>query len=632
MKKAWMCYFIFIIFCGSATARWASRQDAPARYELKKTFIKVEKDGTYTQEIEIKLKILTESALLEYGNNYLTYNGQTQKIEILSAKTITDGKEFPVNLDLIEDKPLASSPRGFDQIRQVRIVFPRLQVGSILHVHYRYYFKVVPFPNFFSYIDTLRESFLTHWEVTIESALPLFYKINNPGQVLKASYRAHKNRRKYVFKARLRRPIFKTVINEKYSFADSNLFPGVEITTSTKWPEMIKHLGQLYEKIITAPLPQLHQKILSSAQKIQTSPEDQIEFIISALIEKIRYFKDWKTINGRHIPRPLAVIAQTGFGDCKDLSVSLSAILRKMGFKAQVSFIYRGSWNHYNSDFKLPNSKAFNHAIVRAERGGKVFWLDPTNRVSYARGLFKDIADRPVLVLQKSGAEFLRTPKIHSEESEFKITRHFEITGTKEIKVTGSIDFKGRGAILFTGASLYKSKERLDYDFMQFIGADTASLKNWKVGGYDLSSRIVKDFSVQMSYSMKKNSHPFNFLTQLGPVFIFPRWGRMNRFNIRIRDRVSDLFLGHPYRAVMISKLKNIEPVGNAQFNCDVQSPWVDLRRRVESLKPFTVRDIYDFKLQWISARELRSPQFIRLQKNVKDCFKNFLMVYKKTS
>ena len=171
----------------------------------------------------------------------------------------------------------------------------------------------------------------------------------------------------------------------------------------------------------------------------------------------------------------------------------------------------------------------------------------------------------------------------------------------------------------------------LDYDFIQFIGSDTASLKKWKVEEYDLSSRIVKDFSIQMSYSMRQNSYPFNFLTQLGPVFVFPKWSRVNTFDIRIQDRVSDLFLGSPYRAVMVSRLKNIEPVGNSDFGCAFQSPWADFKRSIESLSPFIVKDVYDFKRPWISSKELKSPQFARLQKGIRNCFKNFLMVYKKT-
>ena len=630
MKRAWIFYFGFIICWGSATARWSTEKDASSRHELRQTVIKVKKDGTFTKEEKIKIKILKESALASFGNYYLTYNGQAQEMEILSAKTVTGGKEFPINLKLIEDKPLASSPRGFDQIRQMLIAFPRLQVGSVLHIHYRHHFKVVPFPDFFSYFDNFRGRFLVRREIKVESERPLFYKINNPGQFLKASYRVHKNKRKYVFQITLRRPLFKTVIDEAYPFIDPDLFPWVEVATAKKWPQMVKHLGHQYEDIITAPLPEMHRNILNSVQRIQNS-EDQIEFIIASLIGRIRYFRDWKAINGGYIPRSLSVIAKTGFGDCKDLSVSLSAVLRKIGFKAHVGFIHRGSWRHNHSDFEFPNGGAFNHAIVRAEKAGKVYWLDPTNRVSYARGLFPDIVDRPILVLKKSGATLLRTPKIYSEGAEYKIARDFEITNTKEIKVKGSIHFKGRGAISFTGASLYKSKESLDYDFTQFIGADTASLKKWKVEGYDLSSRIVKDFSVQMSYSMRQNSHPFNFLTQLGPLFAFPQWGRVSAFDIRTRDRVSDLFLGQPYRAVMISKLKNIEPVGNSKFSCAFQSPWADFKRSIESVKPFIVKDVYDFKLPWISSKELKNPQFIRLQRNIRNCFKNFLMVYKKT-
>ena len=630
MKQTWIYYFVFLICCGSATARWATEKDASSRHELRRTTIKVKKDGTFTKEEEIKVKILKESALAGYGNYHLTYNGQAQKMEILSARTITGGKEFPVDLKLIEDKPLASSPRGFDQIRQVLIVFPRLQVGSVLHIHYRHHFMVVPFPNFFSYFDNFRGQFLARREIKVESKRPLFYKINNPKQFLKASYRVHEKKRKYVFKISLRRPVFQTVIDENYPFIDPDLFPWMEVSTSKKWPDMVKSLGRQYENIITSPLPEMHRNILSSVQKIHTGPEDQIEFIIASLISGIRYFRDWKAINGGYVPRSLSVIAKTGFGDCKDLSVSLAAVLRKIGFKAHVGFIHRGSWRHSHSDFELPNGGAFNHAIVQAEREGQVFWLDPTNRVSYARGVFPDITDRPVLILKKEGAILLRTPKIHSKEAEYKITRDFEITSSKEIRVTGSIDFKGRGAISFTAASLYKSKESLDYNFIQFIGADTASLKKWKVEEYDLSPRIVKDFSIRMSYSMRQNSYPFNFLTQLGPVFVFPKWSRVNTFDIRIRDRVSDLFLGSPYRAVMVSRLKNIEPVGNSEFGCAFQSPWADFKRSIESRRPFIVKDIYDFKLPWVSSRELKSPQFTRLQKSIRNCFKNFLMVYKK--
>ena len=172
---------------------------------------------------------------------------------------------------------------------------------------------------------------------------------------------------------------------------------------------MVERLAPQYEETIKAPLPKLHKDILKGAER-RKRPKDQIEFILTQLIEKIRYFRDWQSVSGGHVPRPLSVIAQTGFGDCKDMSVSLSALLRYLGFRASVGFIQRGFIRHRKDDFTLPNGGAFNHAIVRAEKEGRVFWLDPTNQVSYT-GVFEDIADRPILVLNPSGGKIGKNPE-----------------------------------------------------------------------------------------------------------------------------------------------------------------------------------------------------------------------------
>ena len=630
MKKL-LYLLLSLLPLSQATARWADLKEASARYDLWRVTHKVERDGSYTTETEIQAQLLKESAVHQFGDFRLIYNGKSQKIEVLSAEVTTDGKRFPVNLQLIEDKPLASASRGFDQIRQIRVAFPRLQTGSHVSIHYRHHFKIVPFRGFFSHFEIFENTFLKTMSLKVESALPLFYKINDPDRFFKVKRRIHKNN--HVFHLTLRKPLLKSIVDERSAFPDPDLFPWVEISTAKSWTTMVKHLLPEYEKIIESPLPKLHEDILNSARKIKTGPEDQIEFVLSALIEKIRYFRDWQAVNGGHIPRALSVIADTGFGDCKDLSVSLSAILRKLGWTAQTAFIHRGAFRHSGSDFKMPNARAFNHAVVRAKTGKKVFWLDPTNRVSSARNLFEDIVDRPALILKKDNAELSRTPKLQSKGSEYRIVQNFEVTKTNQIKVTGSLSFKGRSAISFTGAELYQSRKSLNYEFIQLIGTNPSTLNKWEVQGYDLTSRLVKDFSVGISYTLEKNSGPFSLRTQLGPVFHFPRSSSsLNPFDVRVKDRVSGLFLSQPRRMVLISKLKNAEPAGNdVKLNCRLGSPWADFSRTMESLKPLTVKDIYLFKQPQVSSKELKSKTFRQFQKGIKDCFKNFLMVYKKT-
>ena len=632
--KILICFFIF---SNLTEARWGNKKDVAVVYNFIRDLYKVEKDGTYTFEQEFKAKVVKSSGIDGFTTFRLYYNGQSEKLEILLAKTINDGKEFVVNPKFIQDKPLASSHKGFDQTHQVLIAFPHVQVGSYVYIQYRVHVKIAPYRNFFSYFGMHNSmALILNSETKIESALPLFYKVNNPKRFLKTSYQIHKGKnRRYVFTYRFRRPFTAAIEDEKFWFPERDLFPWVEVTTTRKWSKMVEHLVPKYEKVIAAPLPELHMKILKSARKIKTGPEDQIDFVVSSLIEKIRYLGDWRPVRGGHIPRPLSIIVKAGFGDCKDLSVSLVAILRHMGFKAQVGLVYR-HWSLYGYEgFRLPNGGAFNHAIVRAEIGGKIFWLDPTNIVSYSRGLFGDIADKPVLVLQEPKSKMDRTPKLHKEGAEIHLTQNFSITKGGLTKVKGDIQFKGRSAISFTGGSLYKSKESLDYLFIEFSGVDTSILNHWKVKGYNLKSRIVKDFSVQIYYGLEKGQGPFGYWTQLGPVFRLPfpgdisaLWSRL--FYIKTRDRVSGLGLGQPRRLVLTSKLKNIKSVGNLNISCNPKSRWADFSREVESLNPLVVKDVYELKLPYITAKELKSREFSNFQKNIRRCFEQFLIVYKK--
>ena len=615
----------------STMARWANIKDASVRYDLWRLTIQVEKDGSYTQHKEIKATVLKNSAIHAFGNFALTYNGSSQKIQVLSAKTINNGKEFPVDLNFIEDKPLASSFKGFDQTRQILIAFPHVQSGSKIYIRYRLHVKTAPYKNFFSFSKIFGWDFMTNVDIKIKSALPLSYKINNPNRSLKISYRTHKaGKKKYEFKIKTKRPIFKKILDEKYVFLNYDLFPWVEVSTTKKWSKMVQHLLPKYQEKITEPLPQIYQDIAQSAKKIKTGPKDQIDLILASLIEKVRYMGDWRPINGGYIPRSLSTIVKTGFGDCKDLSISLVAILKALGFKAQVALVNRSSARHNSNEFKLPSASAFNHAIVRAEINNKVFWLDATNDMAYSRGLFSDIVDRPALILRSPKAKLMRIPKAQSAESEYHILQNFEITKQSLVKVTGDIHFKGRSAIGFTGASLNQSKKSIDYQFIQFTGAsDISTLKQWKVDGYDLSSRIVKDFSVKLSYIMEKNSTLFGYRTQFGPVFLFPRPYDLNLFYIRAQDRISDLFLSQPRRMLFTSKMKNIKPIGKLKFNCHLKSKWLDISRQMLSLDPLVIRDIYEFKQPQISIKELKSKKFSQLQKDIRSCITQFLMIYK---
>ena len=646
--------FAFVLFPFFTESRWASQKDASLRYDLWRSLIKVEKDGSYTEDIKFKVKILKDSAVHSFGNFLLTYNESSQKVKILSAKTIKKGKSFPVNLKFIEDKPLASSPAGFDQTRQILIAFPHVEPGVEVYLHYRFADKIPPYKGFFSYSKTFQNKWFQKAELEIQSDLPLYYKLNDPESVFKISdqtqslkkqtvplknffkllksYAPQISKKKYNLKLSLKRSLFKHVLDEKHIFTNLDLMPWIEVASDKKWSGMVQHLAGKYQNRIAEILPKLYQKILKSAQQFESGSKDQINFVMSSLIEKIRYMGDWRPIDGGFVPRPLSTIVKTGFGDCKDLSVSLSAILNRLGFKAQVALVLRSPSYHSSYEYKLPNKKAFNHAIVYAKVKDKIFWLDPTNVSVYSQGPFVDFADRPALVLESPIPKMTKTPKLKSDEAEHSILRNFRITKKDQAEVTGSINFKGRSAIAWTGADLNKSKESIDYELIRYAGVDISTLKKWTVGEYDLSSRIVKDFSVQMSYLMAENNDLFGYKTQLGSLFFSPYPANIRLFFVRVRNRVSDLFLGPPRKMIIISKLLNIKPLGKFNFNCHIESKWLEAKRRIKTSQPFTIKDTYEFKQTEIPVEEMKSKEFAEFQKKLKRCFAQSAMIYKRTN
>ena len=631
MKRRYF-YILSLLFSMAVEARWADKNSANLRYDLWRSVVKVNKDGSYTEELEFEAKILKNSAVDTFIKFRLIYNEKSQKLSILSARTVTNGKTFFVDKKFIEDKPLASALSGFDQKRQILISFPKVEVGSKVYMRFQYEYKTAPFEGFFSYTQIFSGAWFTKWELKIESAMPLYYKLNDPQKFFKISYKRSNRQKKYQLNLKLKRALFKQVIDEKSMFLNYDIFPFIEVASDKKWSNMVKALAPVYEKKISEPLPKLYQKILKSANKFKNGSEEQVNFIISALIDKIRYMGDWRSVNGGYIPRSFSEIVKTGFGDCKDMSISLSAILRRLGFKAQTALVYRSFARHNSNDYSLPNRRAFNHAIVRAKIKDKIFWLDPTNFSVSSQAVFADIADRPALVLELPASKMLRTPKLYSSGAELQLVQNFRRTKKNLLKVSGLIHFKGREAIEYTGALLNSSKQKLDYRFIHFTGIDLSTLKEWKVGKYDLKSRIVKDFSVKLSYLAQANNSFSGYKSQLGSIFFLPYPYDAKLFSIRTIDRVSDLFLGQPRKIVFISRLKNIKPVGNLDFKCQIKSKWLNAIRSVETVKPLVIKDSYEFKETKVSIKDIKSKAFLKLQNDIKNCFLHFAMIYKQSA
>lgn len=105
------------------------------------------------------------------------------------------------------------------------------------------------------------------------------------------------------------------------------------------------------------------------------TPEELAAMALAWVQNEIRYYSIVVGTSS-HRPNHPNVTVQQRFGDCKDKSLLLSAMLQKMGIRAEPALVSYHVRKRV-ADL-LPTPYAFDHVIVRAQVGGQTYWLDGT--------------------------------------------------------------------------------------------------------------------------------------------------------------------------------------------------------------------------------------------------------------
>src|SRR5262249_5331409 len=90
---------------------------------------------------------------------------------------------------------------------------------------------------------------------------------------------------------------------------------------------------------------------------------------------EIRYFSV-SLGESSHRPTAPSAVLKRRYGDCKDKSLLLIALLRALGIEAHPVLLTIGQPR--GLDKALPSPQLFNHAIVQVKLGGEAYYLDPT--------------------------------------------------------------------------------------------------------------------------------------------------------------------------------------------------------------------------------------------------------------
>ncbi len=164
-------------------------------------------------------------------------------------------------------------------------------------------------------------------------------------------------------------------------------------------------------------------------------------------IERIYYFVRDFSYEMEHTyfgygmrPNDPETVLKRGYGDCKDQSMLMIALLKSLDIPAFPALVIAGSDHFFYEDNV---TLAFNHMIVfiESEENGEL-WLDPVMTHAPYRIWYSSSADRPALVLKEEGKNLLkRTPPktIDKYDSRSDLTYNIKSDGSVETKMEVSL-------------------------------------------------------------------------------------------------------------------------------------------------------------------------------------------------
>lgn len=192
--------------------------------------------------------------------------------------------------------------------------------------------------------------------------------------------------------------------NAPSRFKRSNYF---EVASFTSWKDVSRVNADLYPEndgILADGALDLEIQAIAN----QTSnKQERMALALQMVQDKVRYLYNGLGF-GNYTPQSPEETWRLRYGDCKAKTYLLLAALRRLGIQAVPMMVNTTQGDALKE--RLPSFQAFNHIIVKAELGGKIYWLDGTGNDTRLADMGDSPTHRHGLPSLKRGAELEEIP------------------------------------------------------------------------------------------------------------------------------------------------------------------------------------------------------------------------------
>ncbi len=243
-----------------------------------------------------------------------------------------------------------------------------------------------------------------------------------------------KGRKRLVFEYR----DLKGTINYIYGLPTSEpWYPYLAFSSGQSWNDVAKAYADVVDRTLEGADVARAVSIATKGAKAQT---EVIERLLAYLQKEVRYtgveFGDASLI-----PRSPAETLARRFGDCKDKSALLVALLRAADIPAYLALLSVGPGQDVDTD--LPGLGVFDHAIVYIPASPPI-WIDATDEFARVGELPAVDRDRLALIAAGSTRALVRTPPSVSTENLIRRTRTFHLAEAGSARLIEETEFRGQ--------------------------------------------------------------------------------------------------------------------------------------------------------------------------------------------
>jgi hypothetical protein len=203
----------------------------------------------------------------------------------------------------------------------------------------------------------------------------------------------------------------------------------------------------------------LNDELRDYVRNLRNTSADEDDFIrrIYASVQTHVRYVAFSVGEGGWIPRSAAHTFDRKYGDCKDMSTLLVALLREADIPAQLALVLtRSAGGVVRTDF--PYALQFNHCVAHVPRDGGTLWLDATGPAPLD-DISSFITANPALVIDGANTRF-ETPR-HPDQQQSESHATFELTVAPNRRTRVRFDFEWLGP---SGSSMRQWKREVGAD------------------------------------------------------------------------------------------------------------------------------------------------------------------------